>query len=114
MPDGGRLAYDVAGPANAPAILLIRPLGGWRASWGEFAAALARVLRVIAFDPRGAGDSSAARLASTRAMARDARALLAALSIPRAHVYGISLGGMVAWDGAQLPVVADGGPGEVI
>ncbi len=108
LSDGGRLAYDVSGPADAPAILLIRPLGGWRGSWDGFATALARELRVIAFDPRGAGDSSAARLATTRAMARDARALLAVLGLPRAHVYGISLGGMVAcWLALDAPAAVN-------
>ena len=108
LPDGGRLAYDASGPADAPRILLIRPLGGWRGSWDGFATQLARELRVIAFDARGSGDSSAARVASTRAMARDARTLLAVLGIPRAHVYGISLGGMVAcWLALDAPDAID-------
>jgi pimeloyl-ACP methyl ester carboxylesterase len=104
LPDGGRLAVDVSGPERAPAVLLLRPLGGWRASWNGFATALARSLRVIAFDPRGSGDSSAARLSSTRAMARDALSVLDALAIERAHVYGLSLGGMVAtWLALDAP-----------
>jgi 3-oxoadipate enol-lactonase len=53
--------------------------------------------RVIVFDPRGVGDSSSAPfLGTTRGMARDALALLDHLQLARAHLYGISLGGMVA------------------
>src|SRR6185437_3642366 len=104
LPRGGRLAVDVTGPEDAPAILLVRPLGGWRASWDGFGARLAEKLRVVAFDPRGAGDSSPARFATTRGMARDAIAVLDALAISRAHVYGISLGGMVAtWIALDAP-----------
>ena len=100
----GGLAVDVTGPEGAPAILLVRPLGGWRASWNGFAGLLARELRVVAFDPRGAGDSGPARFATTRRMARDALSVLDALTISRAHVYGLSLGGMIAtWLAIDAP-----------
>jgi 3-oxoadipate enol-lactonase len=96
LEDGGRLAYRESGSGEP--ILLLRPLGGSLASWGRFAETLSRTLHVVAFEPRGAaGSSSRAPLGtSTRSMARDARALLDHLRLPRAHVYGISLGGMVA------------------
>jgi 3-oxoadipate enol-lactonase len=95
LPDGGRLAYDIAG--EGPALLLMRPLGGSRVSWDGFATLLAMRARVVSFDPRGVGDSSAAPLwCSTRGMARDALCLLDHLQLNEAHVYGISLGGMVA------------------
>ncbi|HSQ61991.1 MAG TPA: alpha/beta hydrolase [Polyangiaceae bacterium] len=105
LPDGGRLAHEIRGPERAPPILLLRPLGGSLASWGVFADALATRLRVIAFDARGTGQSSAAPLAtSTRSMSKDALALLDALGIERAHAYGISLGGMVAtWLAIDAP-----------
>ena len=67
------------------------------ALWGRFAARLAAEREVIAFDPRGVGDSSPPPLLqSTRAMAADARALVDALELPRVHLFGLSLGGMVA------------------
>jgi 3-oxoadipate enol-lactonase len=99
----GQLAYDIEG--EGPPLLLVRPLGGSRLSWDRFATALAKRARVITFDPRGVGDSSAApAFSSTRAMARDALALLDHLQLPRVHVYGISLGGMVAsWLAADAP-----------
>jgi pimeloyl-ACP methyl ester carboxylesterase len=103
--DGGHLAVRVEG-AGAP-LLLVRPLGGSIALWGAFAKRLAECFRVIAFDPRGVGGSSGARAwATTRSMSEDALAVLDRLAIERAHVFGISLGGMVAtsW------LAADHGP----
>jgi 3-oxoadipate enol-lactonase len=98
LPDGGRLAFVVTGAETAdPPILLNRPLGGSMALWGEFATRLSSAYRVIAFDPRGVGESSDLPLLfSTRAMARDAIALLDFLGVSRAHLFGLSLGGMVA------------------
>ena len=102
------IAYDVSGPDGAPPILLVRPLGGWRASWDGFAAALARELRVVVFDAPGTGESPGSPRRTTRAMARDALALLDELGIARAHVYGISLGGMVAtWLAIDAPTRVD-------
>jgi 3-oxoadipate enol-lactonase len=103
LPDGGRIAVAVRG--KGPPVLLLRPLGGSLVSWGPFADALARRCRVIAFDPRGAGDSSPPPLGTTtRSMAVDALAVLDALAIERAHVYGLSLGGMVAsWVAIDAP-----------
>jgi pimeloyl-ACP methyl ester carboxylesterase len=58
---------------------------------------LARRLAVITFDNRGVGRSRALLHAySTETMADDAALVLDAAQIDRAHVYGISLGGMVA------------------
>lgn len=97
--DGVRVDCAITGPAaaSAPPLLLLRPLGGSMALWGDFAASLARTRRVIAFDPRGVGRSTPAPLTiTTRVMARDAAHLLAALGVPRADVFGESLGGMVA------------------
>jgi pimeloyl-ACP methyl ester carboxylesterase len=75
------------------------------ALWGELEVRLACSLRVVAFDPRGVGESSDVPFGhSTRDMARDAVSLLDALAIPRAHVFGLSLGGMVAsWIAIDAP-----------
>ena len=103
LPDGGRLSYSVIG--DGPPLVLLRPLGGTMALWGSFATILAEHHRVIAFDPRGVGDSSAAPLAcSTRGMAADAVALLDHLGVEKAHVFGLSLGGMVgSWLAIDAP-----------
>ncbi|MET0286659.1 MAG: alpha/beta fold hydrolase [Polyangiales bacterium] len=99
---GGRLAYEQHG-VGAP-LLLIRPLGGSMALWGAFRAQLAQHFRVISFDLRGSGQSSGRAAFGTRAIARDALALLDALALAHAHVFGISLGGMAAtWLAIDAP-----------
>ncbi len=107
LADGGRLSVAVQGH-GAP-VLLVRPLGGSLESWGTFAETLARTARVVAFDARGSGCSSAAPFATTtRSMAADAVALLDALAIERADVFGSSLGGMVAsWLAIDAPERVD-------
>jgi pimeloyl-ACP methyl ester carboxylesterase len=93
---GARIAYDVVGE-GPHTILLVSPLAGTIALWGDFRERLAAHARVIAFDHRGLGDSSAAPVAtSTRALAADARAVLDDARVDRADVVGSSLGGMVA------------------
>jgi 3-oxoadipate enol-lactonase len=102
LADGGVLAYEIDGRLDGRApLLLIRPLGGTMALWGPFRAALAVACPIIAFDLRGTGGSSAdSGWPSTRRIARDAVALLDHLEVGRAHVFGISLGGMAAtWVG---------------
>ena len=92
------LAYDVAGPANGavPVLLCmgaVLPGHAWR-----FVVPELRGERQVAwFDNRGAGASSAPRGPYTiPQLANDAAALLAHLGWTRAHVVGVSLGGMVA------------------
>lgn len=93
----GHIAYDVRGPANAPSILLLRSAGGSMTVWGRFRDLLAEQLRVISFDPRGQGRSSPAPLWwSVDEMVADALELLDLLGLERTHVFGISMGGMVA------------------
>ena len=110
LPDGRRMAFEVRGRdhGGTPALLL-RPLGGPMALWGEFRDVLAGKMRVIAFDPCGAGRSSPEPLGTTtREMARDAVLVLDHLGVPRAHVFGISLGGMVAtWLAIDAPARVD-------
>jgi len=78
-------------------VLMIMGLGLSGGAWWRTVPVLSRSLRVITFDNRGVGRSRA-RLPSytTEAMADDAASVLDAAGIERAHVYGFSLGGMVA------------------
>ena len=90
------IAWEDRGDPRRPPILLVRPLGGSSSLWGEFAGILERELRVVTFDALGSGASSGRPRASTAALAGDAGAVLDARSIEKAHIFGLSLGGMVA------------------
>jgi 3-oxoadipate enol-lactonase len=96
MPDGRtELYWESTG--SGPPVLLIMGLGLSGGAWWRTVPVLARRLRVITFDHRGVGRSRAfSPVYTTEAMADDAVAVLDAAAIDRAHVYGISLGGMVA------------------
>jgi pimeloyl-ACP methyl ester carboxylesterase len=78
-------------------LVLVMGLGADHLAWGFQFQVFAERYRVIAFDNRGAGQSDAPdRPYTTRMMADDTVGLMAALGIERAHVLGVSLGGMIA------------------
>jgi 3-oxoadipate enol-lactonase len=80
-----------------PPVLLIMGLGLSGGAWWRTVPVLARHFRVIRFDNRGVARSESSRYAlTTEAMADDAVSVLDSAGIADAHVYGISLGGMVA------------------
>jgi pimeloyl-ACP methyl ester carboxylesterase len=90
-----RMYYESRG--RGPAVLLVMGLGMTLSAWWRTVPVLAGSFRVIAFDNRGVGRSAASSLPYTVAqMADDAMAVLDAAGEDAAHVYGISLGGMVA------------------
>lgn len=107
--------YEVSGDQNLPAVLLINGLGGQLINWdrGFCDQLLRRGVRVVRFDNRDAGlstildDAPGEGLPLERRlelgapygledMADDAAALLDELHIARAHVVGLSMGGMIA------------------
>jgi pimeloyl-ACP methyl ester carboxylesterase len=95
-PDGRTQLYWERTGEGAP-VLLIMGLGLSGGAWWRTVPVLARRLQVITFDHRGVGRSRAfSPVYTTEAMADDAVSVLDAAGIDRAHVYGISLGGMVA------------------
>ena len=78
-------------------LLLIMGWGGNAATWDPQLEGLAERYRVIAFDNRGAGRTKAPDGPYTISqMAADTAGLLHALGVPKAHVFGVSMGGMVA------------------
>jgi len=78
-------------------ILLIAGLALPGASWWRTVPVLSRRFRVLTYDHAGVGRSASSRAPfTTAAMARDALAVLDAAGVSRAHVYGMSLGGLVA------------------
>jgi pimeloyl-ACP methyl ester carboxylesterase len=89
------LYWETAGSGDP--VLLIHGLGLSGGAWWRTVDALAPKLRVITFDNRGIGRSKALAPAyTTEAMADDAVAVLDELGLASVHVYGLSLGGMVA------------------
>ena len=92
--DGG-LHWESHGH-GAP-VLLIMGLGLSGGAWWRTVPVLSHGFRVITFDNRGVGRSKSPTYAyTTEAMADDALSVLDAAQVDSAHVYGISLGGMVA------------------
>ena len=93
--DGCRLAFSVTGPESAPPLLLLNALGTTTGLWDDQLAAFSRAHRVIRYDTRGHGDSDAppGDYPLDR-LGHDALAVLDAAGAPRAHVCGVSLGGL--------------------
>jgi pimeloyl-ACP methyl ester carboxylesterase len=93
--NGIELHYTEAGAGDP--LLLIMGFGGDHLAWAFQVPAFSARYRVISFDNRGAGQSSVPdQPYTTRLMADDAIGLLDALGIERAHVLGVSMGGMIA------------------
>lgn len=93
------LAWQERG--SGPALLLVM---GHRFSgrmWGDLVDLLAADWRVLWFDNRGTGDSEATRTATVQDLAGDALAVLDAAGVEAAHVFGVSMGGVVALEAAM-------------
>ncbi len=89
--------YETEGDPAAAPLLLIAGITDYvrKCDWQR--AELARDFYVIAFDNRGGGQSTTPPPGYTTAdMAGDAVAVLDALGIASAHVFGFSMGGMIA------------------
>jgi len=84
------------GAEQAP-VLLVMGLGMAATGWWRTVPVLSERFRVLSFDNRGAGRSDKPPGPYTVAqLADDAVAVLDAAGLGRAHVYGVSLGGMIA------------------
>lgn len=90
------LNYDVAGKGEP--LLMIMGLGASSAVWDpQLITELARKFRVITFDNRGTGQSDKPDAPySIEMFADDAAGVLTKLDVPRAHIFGVSMGGMIA------------------
>ena len=99
------LYHVIDGPEDAPALLLGPSLGTSTDVWERNIGPLAERFRVIRYDHRGEGRSPEPPGPYEIAdLGRDVLALMDRLWIERAHVGGVSLGGMVAmWIGAHAP-----------
>lgn len=99
--NGIEIEYETFGPDNAPAVLLINGLGSQMTRWPvPFCEKLvARGYRAIRFDNRDVGRSTwfqSGDRYTLSDMAADAMGLLDHLKIDKAHVAGVSMGGMIA------------------
>jgi pimeloyl-ACP methyl ester carboxylesterase len=93
--NGVTLYYEVHGKGDP--LLLIMGLGANATGWSSQVPSFSREYQVIAFDNRGAGRSDKPNEPySMDQMADDAHGLLDELGVGPAHVFGMSLGGMIA------------------
>jgi pimeloyl-ACP methyl ester carboxylesterase len=99
MPDttsgGTRIYWEESGSGEP--LLLIMGLGYPHEMWHRTRPVVSAHYRTILFDNRGVGKSDVPQGAySIAQMAADAAAVLDAAGIERAHVFGVSMGGMIA------------------
>ena len=94
---GYSIGYAEAGSGNATPIVFLHGVGSDKSVWHPQLAHFASERRAIAFDYPGYGDSDSAPSGTTRDdYAGAILSALTALGVERAHVCGLSLGGVVA------------------
>ncbi|MER7921447.1 MULTISPECIES: alpha/beta hydrolase [unclassified Streptomyces] len=103
--DGARLYAEVHGPEDAPPVVLSH---GWTCSTAFWAAQIRELAgdhRVIVYDQRGHGRSPVSPVCTTRALADDLEAVLAATLADgeQALIVGHSMGGMTVMAAAGRP-----------
>lgn len=90
------LWFAVEGDGNPP-LLLIQGLGYTADMWFRILPALSEPRQTVRFDNRGVGRSTVPEeLWTLEDMADDAAAVLDAAGVDTAHVFGISMGGLIA------------------
>jgi 3-oxoadipate enol-lactonase len=95
-PDGARIHYRLSGRAGAEPLVLIMGLG-WDMTGWELLMPHLRDYRVLRLDNRGTGRSDKPdRPYSIGQMALDVVRCMNAAGMESAHVYGVSLGSMIA------------------
>ena len=101
--------HVVTGPEDAPALVLSNSIGSTHAMWGAQAEALAERFRLVRYDTRGHGGSpTPPGPYRVEDVGQDVLELLDHLGIERAHIAGLSLGGMTAmWVAINAPERVD-------
>ena len=94
----GDLDMEYYREGSGPPLIMIRGFGSSAAAWGEpFLDELRAKFTIVRFSNRGTGQSYPGSGETTiRLMADDAANLMVALDIERAHIFGVSMGGMIA------------------
>jgi pimeloyl-ACP methyl ester carboxylesterase len=102
---GCRLRYEIGGRSDGPALLFSNSLGTTHELWRLQAEALSSVFRIIRYDTRGHGESDVpAGPYTIEMLGLDAATILDAAGVDRAHICGLSLGGLTAmWLGVHVP-----------
>lgn len=89
------LRYALDGPEGAPVLVLSPSLGTGLDLWRDAPPYLSKNLRLLRYDPRGHGGSTAPEGDYSLAqLGQDVTALMDYLNIEKAHYCGVSLGGM--------------------
>jgi 3-oxoadipate enol-lactonase len=90
----GRLHYEISGPPSAPALVFSNSLGATLSMWDSQALVFEKKFRVLRYDTRGHGQSSATPGPYTiEQLGRDVLALLDELRFDRVNFCGLSMGG---------------------
>jgi 3-oxoadipate enol-lactonase len=102
---GWRIYYRVDGDPGAPALVFSNSLGTTHDLWGPQVARFSNSFHLIRYDTRGHGLSGAPSGEYTiDQLGSDIVAVLDAAGVSRAHVCGLSLGGLSAmWLGIHVP-----------
>lgn len=97
--------YELDGPAGAPALVLSNSLGTNLSLWDQQLPVFVKTFRVIRYDSRGHGQTSATPGEYTVEMlGRDVLQLLDALNLERVNFCGLSIGGMTGmWLAVNAP-----------
>ena len=96
LPASSQTAYDVTGPVDGEAIVLIHGLGLNRLIWQSFIPHLAKAYRVLSYDLYGHGESDPApETPSLSLFARQIDEVMEHAGISSAHIIGFSIGGMI-------------------
>ena len=95
--DGTRIYWKLQGSDDKPALVLLNSIGTDMSVWDGCIDRLLPDFRILRLDTRGHGASDApGGEYSLPEMARDVLAVMDSAGIERAHIAGLSLGGMVA------------------
>jgi 3-oxoadipate enol-lactonase len=100
-----RLHYEQSGAMNGPNLVLTNSLGSNLHMWDQLLPLLEKSFRILRYDVRGHGRSSVpAPPYSIEQLGGDLLLLMEHLAIERAHLCGISLGGLVSmWLAIHAP-----------
>src|ERR671936_524212 len=100
--NGINFNYEIDGPDGAPWLLLSNSLACNITMWDPQVVALKRSFKLLRYDQRGHGGTDAPPGRYTfDLLIADVIALMDALSVPRAHFAGLSMGGATALGLAQ-------------